>query len=218
MAMECSVLETVAKVHIVDDDPAMRQLLSVLVKSMQLCPEPYASAREFLEYCEPSEPGCVLLDVRMPEMSGLELLEVMRQQGIPFPVIVLSAYSDVPTAVRAMRAGAINYIEKPFREQQLWEAIQEALQYDVKNRRVLSRKGRIRRRLAKLTSGERNVLDCLLEGRANKGIAAELEVSVRTVEVRRAKIMEKMEAESLAELIRFTLEASLSAGTLPPGG
>jgi two-component system response regulator FixJ len=109
--MECSVLETVAKIYIVDDDPAMRQLLSALVKSMELSPEPFASARDFLEYCTPSDPGCVLLDVRMPEMSGLELLEVMRQQGIPFPVIVLSAHGDVPTAVRAMRAGAINYIE-----------------------------------------------------------------------------------------------------------
>jgi FixJ family two-component response regulator len=117
-----------------------------------------------------------------------------------------------------MRAGAINYIEKPFREQHLWESIQEALRCDAENRRVLAKKGLVRRRLAKLTPAERKVLDRLLEGRANKDIAAELEVSVRTVEVRRAKIMEKMRAESLAELIRFTLEASLSARTLPSGG
>ena len=212
------MLETAAKVYIVDDDPAMRQLLSVLVKTMQLHPEAFASANDFLEECTPSEPGCVLLDVRMPGMSGLELLDVMRQKGIPFPVIVLSAHSDVPTAVRAMRAGAINYLEKPCREQQLWEALQEALRCDAENRRVLARKGTLRRRLAKLTTAERKVLDRLLQGKANKDIAAELEVSVRTVEVRRAKIMEKMKADSLAELIRFALEASMPAGALPPNG
>lgn len=209
--MELSVLEPVAKVYIVDDDPAMRQLLTVSVNSMQLCPESYASAREFLDHCTPSEPGCVLLDVRMPGMSGLELLDVMRQQGIPFPVIVLSAHGDIQTAVRAMRAGAINFLEKPCREQKLWEAIQEALRCDVENRRVLGRKARFRRRLAKLTAGERDVLDRLLDGRANKIIAQNLGVSVRTVEVRRAKIMDKMHANSLAELVRFALEASMPA-------
>ena len=214
--MERSVLESVEKVYIVDDDPAMRQLLSVLVKSMQLCPESYASAHEVLDHCTPSEPGCVLLEVRMPGMSGLELLEVMRQQGIPFPVIVLSAHGDVPTAVRAMRAGAINFLEKPCREQQLWEAIQEALRFDAENRRVLARKGRIRRRLAKLTAGERNVLDRLLDGKANKDIATELDVSVRTVEVRRAKIMDKMQADSLAELVRYALEVSMPSGGIQP--
>ncbi len=203
------MFDSEAKVYIVDDDPAMRRMLGALVKSMQLRPEPFASAREFLEGCTPAEPGCVLLDVRMPEMSGLELLDVMRRQGIPFPTIVISAHGDVATAVRAMRAGAINYLEKPCREPQLWEAIHEALRYDAQNRRKFEKRRRIQRRLAKLTQGERKVLDGLLEGTLNKDIAAELQVSVRTVEVRRAKIMEKMHADSLAELIRDTFEASM---------
>ncbi len=213
------MLETVPKVYIIDDDPAMRQLLGELVASMQLCPEPYASAHEFLEHCAPEEPGCVLLDVRMPGMSGMELLEVMRRQGIPFPVIVVSAHGDVPTAVRAMRAGAINFLEKPFRDQELWEAVHEAVRRDAETRRVTTRKRRLQRRLAKLNPGERKVLDRMLQGMANKDIAADLQLSVRTIEVRRAKIMAKMQADSLAELIRLTLEASMppDAG-LPDAG
>ncbi len=203
------MLESVAKVYIVDDNPAVRQLIGALVTSMQLCPEPFASAREFLAHCTPSEPGCVLLDVRLPGMSGLELLELMKRQGIPFPVIVLSAHADVPMAVRAMRAGAINFLEKPFREQELWEAIQEGIHCNAEIRRVLATKALVQRRLAKLNPGERAVLDRLLEGKANKDIAAELELSVRTIEVRRARLMDTMQAGSLAELIRFVLEASL---------
>lgn len=207
------MLETVPRVYIIDDDPAMRQLLSELVASMELCPETCASAHEFLEHCAPAEPGCVLLDVRMPDMSGMELLDVMRRQGIPFPVIVVSAHGDVPTAVRAMRAGAINFLEKPFRDQELWEAIHEAVRRDGETRRLMRRKRRIQRRLAKLNQGEHQVLDRMLDGKANKDIAGELDLSVRTIEVRRAKIMEKMQADSLAKLVRYTLEASM----LPDG-
>jgi len=208
--VESPALESVAKVYIIDDDPAMRQLLGVLINSMQLCPEPCASAREFLDHCIPSEPGCVLLDVRMPGMNGLELLDVMQRQGIPFPVIVLSAHGDVPTAVRALRAGAINFLEKPCRDQELWEAIQEAIRHDAESRRALARTKRIQRRLAKLSPGEWKVLNRLLEGKSNKEIAADLQLSVRTIEVRRAKIMDKMRADSLAELVRFAVEASFS--------
>ncbi len=218
---ELHVIESEPKVYIIDDDPAMRQLLGAVVASMQLCPQPCASADEFLELCTPSEPGCVLLDVRMPGMRSLELLDLMRRQGIAFPVIVLSAQANVPRAVRAMRAGAINFFEKPIREQELVEAIREGVHRDVQHRRVLTRKRCLQRRIAKLKPGERTVLNCLLRGKANKDIAAELGLSLRTIEVRRAKVMDTMQADSLAQLVRFALYASLpdrEAQALEPEG
>ncbi len=205
------MLESVAKVYIIDNDPAMRQWFGGLALSMQLCPKPFASPREFLEHCTPSEPGCVLLEVRTPDMNGLELLDWLRRRAIPFPVIVVSVHGDVPAAVRAMRAGALFFFEKPCGRQELEEAIREALRCDAENRRRLARKRRLHQRLARLNPGERAVLDRVLEGKANKDIAAELELSLRTIEARRAKIMEKMQADSLAGLIRMTLEDSMSS-------
>lgn len=202
-------------VHIVDDDPAVRQSMSLLVRSMGLRPEAFASANEFLDQCDGSRPGCVLLDLRMPGLSGMELLELMQRHKMPLPVIIISAHGDVPTAVRAMRSGALNFLEKPCRDQQLWEAIQEALRYDDRIRRELSQRTRLRARLDKLTEGEREVLVRLIDGKSNKVIASELGMSVRTIEVRRSKLMDKMKAESLAELVRFAMAADPTLADQP---
>ena len=200
-------MENEPTVFIIDDDPAVRQALTVLVKSMHLLPEAYASAEEFLDTYDAKRPGCMLLDVRMPGIGGLELLERLGTQEVHVPVIVISAFGDVPMVVRAMKSGAATFLEKPCRDQQLWEAIQDALKWDEKNRKRLARKGRIERRIARLTDGEREVLAMLGDGLSNKMIAAQLGLSVRTIAVRRAKVMDKMEADSRAELIRLTLSA-----------
>jgi two-component system, LuxR family, response regulator FixJ len=195
-------------VFIVDDDPAVRQALAALVRSMRLRVEAYESAQQFLDAFDGSRPGCVLLDVRMPGISGLGLLEEFKREGIPLPAIIMSAYGDVPMVVRAMKAGALNFLEKPCRDQQLWEAIQEAIKWDSEQRQRVAERDKALHRLQRLTAGERDVLELLIDGKSNKTAAAELNVSVRTVEVRRAKLMKKMKAESLAELIRLALAAN----------
>jgi FixJ family two-component response regulator len=200
-------METEPTVFIVDDDPAVRQALTVLLRSMHLRAESYESAQQFLDTCGSARAGCLLLDVRMPGMSGLELLEQLNQNEIHMPAIVMSAYGDVPMVVRAMKAGAVNFLEKPCRDQQLWEAIQEGLRWDATHRTHVMLRTKILHRLQRLTTGEHHVLQRLIDGKSNKTIAAELVLSVRTIEVRRAKLMTKMKAESLAELIRLTLSA-----------
>jgi two-component system, LuxR family, response regulator FixJ len=200
-------MEAEATVFIIDDDPAVRQSLTVLVRSMRLRAEAYESAQQFMDAFDPARSGCILLDVRMPGVSGLELLEQLSRHEVRLPAIVMSAYGDVPMVVRAMKAGALNFLEKPCRDQQLWEAIQEGLKWDAAHRQHLLLRGKILGRLQRLTPGEHEVLQLLIDGKSNKIIAAELNLSVRTIEVRRAKLMKKMKAESLAELIRLTLSA-----------
>lgn len=199
-------------VFIVDDDAAVRQSLSALLKPLRVRTEAFGSAREFRQAYRPTQPGCVLLDVRLPDASGMELLEQLAGEKFHLPVIVISAYGNVATAVRAMRAGALNFLEKPCRGQELLEAVQEALRCDVRNRRRFARRRQTERRLARLTPGERQVLRRLVEGKSNREMAAELELSVRTIEVRRAKVMQKMHADSLAELIRLALSAGTRRG------
>jgi FixJ family two-component response regulator len=200
-------MEAEPTVFIVDDDPAVRQSLAVLIRSIHLRAEAFDSAQQFLEDGAPARAGCLLLDVRLPGMSGLELLEQLSRSEVPMPVIVMSAYGDVPMAVRAMKAGAINFLEKPCRDQQLWEAIQGALRRDAAQREHLAERAKYRHRLERLTTGEHQVLERLIDGASNKTIAADLALSVRTIEVRRAKLMKKMKADSLAKLIRVTLSA-----------
>lgn len=206
-------------VFIIDDDQAVRQSLSMLVRSMELRAEAYESAQQYLDALDPSRPGCLLLDVRMAGTSGLELLERLHRADVRLPAIVMSAYGDVPTVVRAMKAGALNFLEKPCRDQQLWEAIQEGLRWDATFRQHTALRTKARHRLDGLTPGEHEVLRQLIEGKSNKKIATELGLSVRTIEVRRAKIMRKMKAQSLAELIRLTLAANSNYGPphLPDG-
>ncbi len=193
-------------VFIVDDDEAVRSSLRLLLKSVGLVPTALPSAREFLDKYDPAQPGCLVLDGRMPDLSGLELQEKLNLQGAVIPVIFITGHGDVPMAVEAMRAGACDFLQKPFRDQDLIDRIQRALQKDQANRSALSERGLIRERLATLTPREREVLALVTGGKPNKVIAGELGVSQRTVEIHRARVMEKMAAASLAQLVRMVMD------------
>jgi two-component system, LuxR family, response regulator FixJ len=193
-------------VFIVDDDEAVRSSLRLLIKSVGLIPTALGSAREFLEKYDPAQPGCLVLDVRMPEMSGLELQEQLNRQGAVIPVIFITGHGDVPMAVEAMQAGAFDFLQKPFRDQDLIDRIQKALEKDRANRAVLNERSLIRERLESLTPREREVLEMVSSGKPNKIMAAELGVSQRTVEIHRARVMEKMGAASLAQLVRMVMD------------
>jgi FixJ family two-component response regulator len=193
-------------VFIVDDDEAVRSSLRLLLKSMGLVPNALGSAREFLEKYNPTQPGCLVLDVRMPGMSGLELQEQLNRQGAVIPVIFITGHGDVPMAVEAMQAGAFDFLPKPFRDQDLIDRIQKALEKDRANRAVLAERTVIRERLESLTPREREVLTMVSSGKPNKVMAADLGVSQRTVEIHRARVMEKMGAASLAQLVRMIMD------------
>ena len=194
-------------VYVVDDDEAMRESLTWLIESVGLNIETYASADEFLESYYPGRPGCVLLDVRMPGMSGLELQGYLQKQQVTVPVIMITGHGDVPMAVRAMKSGAIDFIEKPFNDEQLLESIRNALAIDDTRRDEQSFKAEVASRLAQLTPRESEVMDMVTAGKSNKEIANSLGVSAKTVEAHRAKVMEKMEAGSLAELVRLVVSS-----------
>jgi two-component system, LuxR family, response regulator FixJ len=193
-------------VFIVDDDTAVRTTVCALLKSMGIATRPLASAQEFLSDFEPSQPGCVVLDIRMPGMSGLEMQEQLNRLGAIIPVIFVTGHGDVPMAVGAMRHGAFDFLQKPFREQDLLDCVQRALARDRENRLELQEHGLIRERLASLTPREAEVLRLMTEGKANKVIANELRLSQRTVELHRAHVMEKMGAHSLAQLVRMVMD------------
>lgn len=193
-------------VFIVDDDEAVRSSLRLLLKSVGLVPSALASAREFLDKYDPAQPGCLVLDVRMPQMSGLELQEQLNLKGAVLPVIFITGHGDVPMAVEAMQAGAFDFLQKPFRDQDLIDRIQRALDKDRTNRAALNERTFIRERLQSLTPREREVLAMVTSGKANKIMAADLGVSQRTVEIHRARVMEKMNAASLAQLVRMVMD------------
>jgi FixJ family two-component response regulator len=192
-------------VFIVDDDPAARESVAALVGSHGLSTKTFASAADFLAAFEPSQRGCLVLDVRMTGMTGLELQQELAKRGYKIPVIVITGFADVPTAVRAMRAGAVTFLEKPCSDKELWASIETALQWEAQSRQQRSHREEILARRATLTPAEIQVLERLLAGKANKAIAGELDLGLRTVELRRATIMKKMEANSLAELVRLIL-------------
>lgn len=210
MDMEGSHLDVSdATVFVVDDDPAVRTAIQLLLKSMKLQVEVFPCAKEFLEADDSQRAGCVLADVRMPGMNGLEMQQQMWRQGDRRPVIIISGHGDVPMVVDAMKFGAVDFLEKPFRDQQLWDCVQKALQVDRRNREKQAHQEIIAARLAKLKSGEKDVLRWLLTGKSNRDIATELNLSVRTIEVRRAKLMRKLETDTLADLIRLSLQTDL---------
>jgi FixJ family two-component response regulator len=191
---------TNSTVFIVDDDPTLRDSLCWLLQSMRMPVRAFESAREFLSACDASQPGCVLLDVRMPDVGGLQLQEMMVTRGIRLPVIFITGHGDVSIAVRAMRAGASDFLEKPFNDQVLLERVQQCIALDADRRRNAAEHERIAERAATLTHRESEVLDGVLAGRLNKQIAADLGISVKTVEVHRARVMEKMEASTVGQL------------------
>ena len=194
-------------VFVVDDDRAMRESLTWLLDSVGLRVRSYANARDFLAEYDPAQPGCLVLDVRMPGMSGLDLQAELASRGAELPTIVITGHAEVSMAVRAVKAGAIDFIEKPFSDQLLLDRVRQALEIDLEAREVRRRREDARRRLATLTAREREVLDLVVAGKANKEIASALGLSTKTVEVHRAHVMSKMCVDSLAELIRITLLA-----------
>jgi FixJ family two-component response regulator len=194
-------------VFVVDDDRAMRESLSWLLDSVGLRVRSFANAADFLAEHDPAQPGCLVLDVRMPGMSGLDLQSELASRGVELPTIVITGHAEVSMAVRAVKAGAIDFIEKPFSDQLLLDRVRQALKIDLEAREVRRRREDARRRLATLTAREREVLDLVAAGKANKEIASALGVSPKTVEVHRAHVMSKMCVDSLAELIRLTLLA-----------
>jgi two-component system response regulator FixJ len=195
-----------ATVFIVDDDDAVRSSLRLLLKSVGLAAVAYPSARDFLAAWNPDQPSCLVLDVRMPGMSGLELQEELNHRGAIVPVIFITGHGDIPMAVEAMQHGAFDFLQKPFRDQDLIDRIQKAIVRDAANRTQLLEKDRIRARWESLTPREREVLALVTSGKANKVMAGDLGVSQRTVEIHRARVMEKMEAASLAHLVRMVLD------------
>ena len=198
-------------VFIVDDDEAVRASLGLLLKSVGVAATSLGSAQAFLASHDALQPGCLLLDIRMPGMSGLELQQQLNLRGAIIPVIFITGHGDVPMAVAAMKDGAFDFLQKPFRDQDLIDRVQRALVRDQENRVALSQHTKIRARLDSLTPREREVLALMTRGKPNKVMAADLGISQRTVEIHRARVMEKMEARSLAQAVRMMMDIDSSA-------
>lgn len=194
-----------ATVFLVDDDSAALRAMLTTVKVVFPRVEAYSSAAQFLAAYHADRPGCLVLDVAMPGMSGLELQRKLIREKIMLPVVFVTGHGNVPMAVEAMQMGAVNFLEKPVQEQQLWDSIRKALDLDAQNRRRSARRQLAEERMAKLSQGEREVLNLILEGKMNKEIAAELGLSTRTIEDRRAKLMRKMDAQCVAELVQLVM-------------
>lgn len=193
-------------VFVVDDDEAVRSSLKLLLKSIGLPVMAFPSAPDFLAAYRPEQAGCLILDIRMPGMSGPELQQQLNVRGAVIPVVFISGHGDIPMAVEAMQHGAFDFLQKPFRDQDLIDRVQRAMERDSVNRDQLRQLGAIRERLNSLTAREREVLQLMTLGKQNKVMAADLGVSQRTVEIHRARVMDKMEARSLAQLVRMMIE------------
>lgn len=200
-------METEPTVFVVDDDDALRESLQWLIKPMGVNVECYGTAKAFLEAYDSSRPGCLVLDVRMPGLGGLDLQEQLTARGIVLPVIIITGHGEVPMAVRAMKSGAIDFLEKPFSDQVLLDRIRDAIAQDTRKRREQARRAEVMARLALLTRREREVMEMVVVGMANKQIAAALHISQKTVEAHRARVMDKMQADSVAELVRLAQAA-----------
>jgi FixJ family two-component response regulator len=195
--------EIPAVVFVIDDDPSMRGALEDLVSSVGLEVNLFASPQEFLESERPDAPGCLVLDVRLPGMSGLTFQKELVRVGVTLPVIFITGHGDIPMSVRAMKAGAVEFLTKPFHDQELLDAIHAAIERDRDRRREQVLVTELRERYAALTERERQVMTLVVVGRANKQIAAELSLSEMTVKVHRGQVMRKMQAGSLPALVRM---------------
>lgn len=208
-----------ALVHVIDDDDAVRDLLALLLDAAGIAVRTHELATKFLALAPRLAAGCVLTDVRMPDMDGLALQRRLTEAGVTLPVIVMTGHADVPIAVAALKAGALDFLEKPFDDQRLIAAVRNALAASRDARRQAAAVAEITTRLANLTPREREVLDLLVVGNPNKTIAYDLGASPRTVEVHRARVMEKMGARSLAELVRMVIAVTPDTpARKPPGG
>jgi FixJ family two-component response regulator len=196
-------------VFVVDDDERARKSVCALVRSLGLRAEAFSSAEEFLAGYAPGCPGCLVTDVRMTGMSGLDLQDRLIAEGIRLPVIMLTAYPRTRSTVRAIQAGAMTLLEKPYDEDELWDAIRKALAQDAAGRAEARRRREIQDRAALLTPAERDVLNLIVQGKPNKVIAKQLSMSIRTIESRRHEVFTKMGVESVAELVRLAIEGEL---------
>jgi FixJ family two-component response regulator len=196
-------------VYVVDDEPAVLKALARLLRSAGFRPETFSSARDFILQHQANAPGCLVLDVTMPGFTGLELQQWLAHAHDPLPIIFVTGHGDVPTSVRAMKAGAVDFLTKPVDEQALLTAIENALRRDQEVRAARAGLASIRERLARLTPREREVLEHVVSGQLNKQIAADLGTVEKTIKVHRGRVMRKMEVESLAELVRLTEQAGV---------
>jgi two-component system response regulator FixJ len=194
-------------IYIVDDDDTFRKSLQWLLESVGLAVRTFTNAAEFLENYVPGSPGCLVLDIRMPGMSGLQLQDLLAGRGIGLPVIFLTGHGDVPMAVAAVKKGALDFIQKPYNDQQLLDLVNSALKRDAELRASCSRSHQIASLVGSMTPREREVMDAVVSGKSNKIIAEELGVTIKTVEAHRARVMEKMGAESLAHLVHLVMTA-----------
>jgi two-component system response regulator FixJ len=203
-------MPTEAVVHVIDDDDAVRESLAFLLETADYAVHSYESAAAFLAKLDKAEPGCIITDVRMPGITGLELVRALNERGCAMPVIVITGHGDVPLAVEAMREGVVDFIEKPFADDVILGSLHTAFERSRDRSAQAEERTEILKRLASLSVRERQVLDGLVAGQANKVVAIELGISPRTVEVYRANLMSKMRAASLSELVRMALVAGPS--------
>lgn len=195
------------QVYIVDDDPAVRDSMSMLLETVDLEPKCFESAVDFLEAYEGSERGCLILDIRMPGMNGLELQQALKEKESMLPIIFMTGHGDIPMAVTAMREGALDFMRKPIREQDLLDRIQQALDYEAGQRDALLDRQAIMARVEALTPREKEVFGRVASGQANKVVGFDLGISERTVEVHRSQVMKKLEVRTLAQLVRVHIVA-----------
>jgi FixJ family two-component response regulator len=188
-------------VYVIDDDRLMRGALSTLFRSVELGVKTFSSATEFLQHALPAVPSCLILDIRMPRLSGLDLQAELGRLGINMPVIFITGYGDIPMSVRAMKAGAVDFLTKPFRDQEMVDAVTAALQRDRKRRSEEESHSDVQARFASLTKRERQIMGLVTGGLMNKQVAARIGISERTVKIHRGNLMRKMQAKSLAELV-----------------
>jgi FixJ family two-component response regulator len=200
----------VSTVFVIDDDGGMRQAIQDLVESVGLRAEAFATGEEFLEKPRTADPSCLVLDVRLPQMSGLEFQQKLAELGVCISIIFITAHGDIPMSVRALKSGAVEFLTKPFRDQDLLDAIQQALQRDRAAREQLADINEVQERYRALTAREREVMALVISGMLNKHIAAKIGASEATVKIHRGHLMEKMQADSLIELVRMGDKLDLS--------
>jgi FixJ family two-component response regulator len=203
-------------VFVVEDDSSMREALTDLITSVGLLVEPFKSAREFLEHRRLDAPACLVLDVRLPGLSGLDLQRELVRTEAPIPIIFITGHGDIPMSVRAIKEGAVEFLAKPFRDQELLDAIQHALEIDRAARQERSRVAEVRRRYESLTKREREVMRLVVSGLLNKQIAGELGSSEVTVKMHRGQVMRKMKAQSLVQLVRMAEKIGITGEAAPP--
>lgn len=196
-----------ATVFLVDDDEAVRDAMSLLLKSVDLRVQAFDSATAFLDTYDPDQQGVLVLDIRMPGMSGMELQDKLLELGFNIPIVFITGHGDIPMAVEAMRKGAVDFVPKPFRDQDLLDRVNHALRIEEDSHEANAAKEEIGRRIERLTPREREVMELVVQGAANKVIAGDLNVSQRTVEIHRARVMEKLQVRSVAQLVRLYIAA-----------